>query len=309
MSNAPGNSYHTSRLVSDLFEQAQNTPIQGRIPCSYDLTDGSIIKGGVVFDSKTADLCPDVRPNGNETAALQDISSYLASRTTFLHVSLSHATKTEFVEKLKEVLLEYLRPGSGHTTTVVFMPPSNEKTKRTSPSPYGNYAMPKPQPLRARGAQSEALLTAPSAPQTTSLPSHHHFTPQKLKDSSVPNPGILPVCHSSLDKLIDATNNCSGHGLPYLKHNGTSEDQADCYACKCKKTVITRGDGKGVKTIEWAGSACSKKDVSMPFWLLAGVSIGIVATVSWGVGLLFSIGQEDLPSVIGAGVAGPRAQK
>lgn len=47
----------------------------------------------------------------------------------------------------------------------------------------------------------------------------------------------------------------------------------------------------------------------MPFWLLAGISIAMVATVSWGIGLLFSIGQEDLPSVIGAGVAGPRAQK
>ena len=31
--------------------------------------------------------------------------------------------------------------------------------------------------------------------------------------------------------------------------------------------------------------------------------------VAWGIGLLFSIGEEDLPSVIGAGVAGPRAQR
>ena len=47
----------------------------------------------------------------------------------------------------------------------------------------------------------------------------------------------------------------------------------------------------------------------MPFLLIAGFTIVMVATVSWGVGLLFSIGQETLPSVIGAGVAGPRAQK
>ena len=47
----------------------------------------------------------------------------------------------------------------------------------------------------------------------------------------------------------------------------------------------------------------------MPFFLIAGTTIAIVALVSWGIGLLFSIGQEDLPSVIGAGVAGPRAQK
>ena len=47
----------------------------------------------------------------------------------------------------------------------------------------------------------------------------------------------------------------------------------------------------------------------MQFWLLAGLTVALVAVVSWGVGLLVSIGQEDLPSVIGAGVAGPRASK
>ena len=64
-----------------------------------------------------------------------------------------------------------------------------------------------------------------------------------------------------------------------------------------------------IKTTQWGGPACQKKDISAAFWLLAGFSIVMMATVSWGVGLLFSIGQEDLPSVIGAGVAGPRAQR
>lgn len=70
----------------------------------------------------------------------------------------------------------------------------------------------------------------------------------------------------------------------------------------------TRKDGK-IKTTNWGGPACQKKDVSVPFWLLTGFTIAMVATVSWAIGLVFSIGQEDLPSVIGAGVAGPRAQK
>ncbi|KAL8779396.1 MAG: hypothetical protein Q9213_006964 [Squamulea squamosa] len=184
------------------------------------------------------------------------------------------------------------------------MPRSNVKAKRASTSLYGTYAMPNSQRLQAREGQSEAPLAAPLAPQT-SLVSHHVSTPQTLKASSVPRPGILPVCQPHLDKLVDVTNNCSGHGTPYLKSKG----KPSCYACKCSKTVLSRGEGKGVKTIVWAGPACSKKDVSAPFWLLAGISIAIVATVSWGIGLLFSIGQEDLPSVIGAGVAGPRAQK
>lgn len=240
------------------------------------------------------------------------ISSPLASRTTILHINMPdviRSGKAEASKALTQSLSLLLRPGSGHKTTIVLMPPSNSKTKRTSTSPYGSYKMPESAPLQARDIQSEALLTAPSSPQT-SLASHHHSTPEMtLKASSVPRVGILPVCQSSLEKLIDATNNCSGHGLPYLKRNGTLDKTSDCYACKCQKTVLQRGEGKGVKTVEWAGPACSKKDVSIPFWLLAGISIGLVTAVSWGVGLLFSIGQEDLPSVIGAGVAGPRAQK
>ena len=61
--------------------------------------------------------------------------------------------------------------------------------------------------------------------------------------------------------------------------------------------------------MQWGGPACQKKDVSTPFWLLAGITIFLVSVVSWGIGLLVSIGQEELPGVIGAGVAGPRAQK
>lgn len=39
------------------------------------------------------------------------------------------------------------------------------------------------------------------------------------------------------------------------------------------------------------------------------MTVFLVALVAWGVGLLMAVGGEELPSVIGAGVAGPRAQK
>jgi hypothetical protein len=61
---------------------------------------------------------------------------------------------------------------------------------------------------------------------------------------------------------------------------------------------------KGKKTIYWGGAACQKKDVSGPFFLLIAVTIALVGAITWGVGLLFSVGQEDLPSVIGAGISG-----
>jgi 1,4-dihydroxy-2-naphthoate octaprenyltransferase len=48
---------------------------------------------------------------------------------------------------------------------------------------------------------------------------------------------------------------------------------------------------------------CQKKDVSVPFWLLAGFTIGIIGVVTFAIGLLYSIGEEKLPGVIGAGVS------
>lgn len=64
-----------------------------------------------------------------------------------------------------------------------------------------------------------------------------------------------------------------------------------------------------VKTVQWGGPACQKKDVSIPFWLLAGFTVLLVGVVTWAIGLLYSVGSEELPSVIGAGVSGGKAQK
>lgn len=47
----------------------------------------------------------------------------------------------------------------------------------------------------------------------------------------------------------------------------------------------------------------------MPFWLLAGFSVLMAGLVSWGIGMLLTMGNEELPSVIGAGVSGvPRSK-
>ena len=82
----------------------------------------------------------------------------------------------------------------------------------------------------------------------------------------------------------------------------------DCWACKCSTSVFTDKEGR-TKTVYWGGPACQKKDVSVQFWMLAALGVGLAATISWGIGLMYSIGDEELPSVIGAGVAGPRAQR
>lgn len=64
----------------------------------------------------------------------------------------------------------------------------------------------------------------------------------------------------------------------------------------------------GKKTTYFGGPACNKKDIVMPFWLIGGTSVFLIFVVSWGMGLLYSMGSEELPSVIGAGVSGPKAR-
>lgn len=182
------------------------------------------------------------------------------------------------------------------------MPPQTQNSKRTSASPYGTYSSPS-HLLDQHRRQVETPLTPPEA-STKDSPA----STTKPLQAPPPLRGVIPVCHTSAKDCIASTNNCSGHGAPYKRFiDPTSKVARDCYACNCTTTIETNKYGK--KTTKWGGPACQKKDVSVPFWLLAGFSILLLALVSWSIGLLFSIGEEVLPSVIGAGVSGPRPQK
>lgn len=68
-------------------------------------------------------------------------------------------------------------------------------------------------------------------------------------------------------------------------------------------------DDGTTKSVQWGGTACEKKDISVEFWLFASFGVAMTALVAGGIGMLYSMGAEELPSVIGAGVAGPRATK
>lgn len=118
---------------------------------------------------------------------------------------------------------------------------------------------------------------------------------------------LAPVCHATNSSCAEATNNCSGHGTCYLKSGSESESSGNCYACRCQQTVVRKSDGTTQK-IQWGGPSCEKKDISSSFWLIAGVSILLVLMVGSGIGMLFSMGQQELPSVISAGVGGPKTQ-
>jgi len=121
----------------------------------------------------------------------------------------------------------------------------------------------------------------------------------------------IPQCFASANSCMTQTNECSGHGECVNKYssgsgNATASAGASCFVCACKATVVERGDGaptKGRKTVHWGGNMCQKQDISVPFWLIAGFTVTIIGAVSFAIGLLFSVGEEQLPGVIGAGVS------
>ncbi|KAI0137704.1 hypothetical protein F4776DRAFT_104884 [Hypoxylon sp. NC0597] len=117
-------------------------------------------------------------------------------------------------------------------------------------------------------------------------------------------PVLLPSCFGSFNACVSATDSCSGHGQCINKWErlGLDESKNACFFCHCMATNETDARGK-VGLYHWGGSSCHKRDVSTPFWLFAGVSIALVGTIAFAIGLLFNVGEEKLPGVIGAGVS------
>ncbi|KAK4152677.1 hypothetical protein C8A00DRAFT_34593 [Chaetomidium leptoderma] len=126
----------------------------------------------------------------------------------------------------------------------------------------------------------------------------------------------IPQCFQSLNSCTTQTNSCSGHGECVNKYgrdkgNNTDDDsgstsKASCFACVCKAVVVERGETartKGRKTVHWGGNMCQKEDISVPFWLITGFTITIMGAVTFAIYMLFAVGEEQLPGVIGAGVS------
>lgn len=186
--------------------------------------------------------------------------------------------------------LASLASKSEQETTVLLLPLGDTATKRK---------------LNARSDAKEHTLKSSVSPAASlESPALQRFKSQ----SSIPST-LIPVCYASDSACVESTNNCSSHGHCYRKYGSTGESsKSDCYACKCVTTVEKGKDGS-VRTVQWGGPACQKKDVSTPFFLLAGVTIALIFAIGSGIGMLFSVGQQELPSVIGAGVGAPRAQR
>ncbi|KAH8732815.1 hypothetical protein GQ44DRAFT_696483 [Phaeosphaeriaceae sp. PMI808] len=183
----------------------------------------------------------------------------------------------------------------GFAVTIITIPASTAHTRRENP---------------------EALLSINPEPSSSPVPpvaNLEKFPVINQVNNKDPVRGILPRCFSSMSSCQKQTHNCSSHGQCALLHKGVGsgpdQQTLDCYGCACVPTVEKVGEDHGMeskqKVTYWGGPACQKQDISSQFWLFVGTGVVLAFLVSSGIGMLYSMGSEELPSVIGAGVSGP----
>jgi len=195
--------------------------------------------------------------------------------------------------------------------TFVFTPSASSSTK-PSKSPFG-LTKSKRDSKALRQPQEKPLLTAHNAMTSDSLTPPEPISPNLAASKSKPLSGPIPTCFPSLNACQRGTNNCTSHGECILKwstdttNDGGSVSKQDCYGCACTKPEVRKNKDGTKKTTRFGGAACHKKDVVFPFWLLAGTTVGIIGVITFGLGMLYEMGNQELPSVIGAGVSGPKA--
>lgn len=233
-----------------------------------------------------------------------------ALRKTTLHNDYLTVFRADKNDETESTLLQDILPGlaqRGLDITVVTMPPASANSKRRVVSPYGVYDVPSTVEARRNRQNPEALLSFTSEPSTSpkaeysDLEDFPVFTSDKKSNGTVR--GILPPFFNSLASCEKITLNCSGHGECKLLHKAQDKTQQDRFGCACSPTIIGEGESRRVTT--WAGPACQKKDISTPFWLFVGTGVMLAFLISTIIGMMYSIGSEELPSVIGAGVSGP----
>ncbi|KAL3438580.1 hypothetical protein BDV09DRAFT_159147 [Aspergillus tetrazonus] len=196
-----------------------------------------------------------------------------------MHIAFKSQGSTAYINELKAFLSD-LRSLSlnGRRVTAVALPDLNasQKLSRTR-----------------RAAEHTALDTTFSWDRDERLMIADQHAQASLS--------LGPVCYASNSSCNDATDTCSGHGACYEKSGG-------CYACLCHDTYVKTASGAERK-IRWGGSACQKRDISTPFFLIMGVTVAVLLAVISAIAMIFGIGNDELPGVISAGVGTVRAQK
>jgi hypothetical protein len=150
-----------------------------------------------------------------------------------------------------------------------------------------------------------AVLLSP--PVTSSVLAKRQIQPPQTPLPPNQNSSLPPqepyfstsTCYVTLDDCTNGTNSCSGHGACTNATRTTKGEQKTCFVCACQTSV----SDKGSKTV-WVGASCQKEDISGPFILLAGTTIGVLALIFGAIAILTVMGDEKLPGVLTAGATG-----
>lgn len=207
--------------------------------------------------------------------------------------SKSPSTITSLVSNLPR-LTNFVTSGDLEVTLLVLP----ESTRASKHAHWSTLAAGTSQPNLRRSNDAETVIVD----DTISLPTKSPLAP--LSRASTKK--AIPQCFKTEEGCKEATGNCSDHGSCIDKYGAGPDDKNKCFVCVCKATIVhKKGDAgaRGEKTISWGGNKCQKEDISVQFWLIAGFTVTIVGAVGFAIGLLYSVGEEKLPGVIGAGVS------
>ncbi|KAF8326627.1 uncharacterized protein EI90DRAFT_2929991 [Cantharellus anzutake] len=111
----------------------------------------------------------------------------------------------------------------------------------------------------------------------------------EASERSIPIVHSKSQCFTSAEACTNATSSCSGRG-ECIK---TTRAGKSCFSCSCHPTTDQYG-----RTITWAGQMCERKDISVPFILLAGTTIFLIAIAIGSVSLLYAVGEVPLPNTL-----------
>jgi hypothetical protein len=194
---------------------------------------------------------------------------------------------------------------NGDMNVMVVLMPKSSGSSNAAKHPYGSYEKASQNPIvKARREPAEEPMTESPFLVSSPMYSKQVKATNSSGNSSKPLKGVIPACFSSRDACVAMTNNCSGRGNCYKKYSN-ADSKVSCFTCGCRAQNTTfMFQGSNRSTLKYyGGSACQKEDISAPFWLITIFTVVMVGLISWGVGLMFSIGEEKLPGVIGAGVS------
>lgn len=184
----------------------------------------------------------------------------------------SRLTKLAKIGEMQTTLM-LLPAASGSSRSKQGLDQQQELRRRQAEQVISSFHKTAAPPEAPTSSAAKSILRAPSAP--------------------------VPACFDSLESCVSGTGNCSHQGQCLNKYGSADASGSSCFACHCLSTR----DGEDGPLTHWAGPTCAKKDISVPFWLFAGFTLLMLGTLSLSVTLLYNVGEEKLPGVIGAGVS------